>query len=52
MNRPTQQHVPNFEAWTLKRLVAEARRLGVPEPEPHPQQAGRAHGDILMEAYS
>lgn len=52
-----QYRVPNFESWSLKRLTAEAKRLGVPKLKEILTQQPDAMAklelvDILMEAYS
>jgi len=49
--------IPNFESWTLKRLAAEAKRLGIPKlseilNQQDDAMAKRELVDILMGAYS
>jgi len=57
VTRNRQQHVPNFANWPLTRLVAEAKRLGVPSlkqilTQQDDAMAKRELVDILTEAYS
>ena len=60
VTRNRTQHVPNFSsqsAWPLKRLAAEAKRLGVPKlnqilSEQDETMARLELVDILTEAYS
>jgi hypothetical protein len=57
VTRNREQNVPNFASWSLARLIAEAKRLGVPSlkrilKEQDQSMAKHELVDILTEAYS